>query len=68
MCITGTPNWALTVKDYRANFVHAPFPEILSSRARGFEARGAVSAARASSPQPCEPTPQRQAVQQEIRS
>jgi hypothetical protein len=54
MCITGTPNWALTVKDYRANFVHVPFPEILRSRARGFEARGAVSAVRASSPQPCE--------------
>jgi hypothetical protein len=24
MSITGTPNWALTVKDYRVNFVHAP--------------------------------------------
>jgi hypothetical protein len=32
MSITGTPNWALTVKGHRANFVHAPFPEILSSR------------------------------------
>jgi hypothetical protein len=31
MCATGTPNWALTVKDYRANCVHAPFPEILEA-------------------------------------
>jgi hypothetical protein len=43
-------------KDYRANFVHTPFPEIPSSlSARGFEARGRKSAPlRFSSPRPCE--------------
>ena len=30
---TGTPDLGADGKDYRANFVHAPFPEILSSRA-----------------------------------
>ena len=33
MSITGTPDLGADGKDYRANFVHAPFPEILSSRA-----------------------------------
>jgi hypothetical protein len=43
MSITGTPNWALTVKDYRANFVHAPLSgNSQQSSARGFEAHGAV--------------------------
>ena len=31
--VTGTPDLGADGKDYRANFVHAPFPEILSSRA-----------------------------------
>jgi hypothetical protein len=43
MSITGTPNWALTVKNYRANFVHAPLSgNSQESSARGFEAHGAV--------------------------
>ncbi len=48
MSIAGTPNWALTVKDYRADFVHAPFPEILSSRVLLFS-RPAVRSSK-----PCE--------------
>ena len=41
MCTTSTPNWALTVKDYRADFVHAPFFRHLSTPSlldtRGFQ-------------------------------
>ena len=50
MCTTSTPNWALTVKDYRADFVHAPFPEILSSRMPRFSRPAARSLRRNAKP------------------
>ena len=41
--ITGTPDLGADGKDYRANFVHAPFPEISSTK-RPLRERGSAAA------------------------